>query len=142
MYSVHTARMSCTSPYVVSGAYCIIACAHSDCHVQGRLHGIITCEHGKLETLKTESVAWGPDIKKMLALCNDLVPLKKGQLVGSLDEKKAFAAVEAAFMVSNLAHACSCCLSPISVSTMLDNAGNTKVRTYADAPVSLTETRP
>ena len=49
--------------------------------------------------LKTEAVAWSTDIKKVIALCHDLVPLSKGQVVGRLDEKKAFADVEAAFMV-------------------------------------------
>lgn len=78
-------------------------CPHSVRHLQGRLHGIITCDHGKLDKLKTESVEWAPDLKKMLAVCNDLVPLTKGQLVGSLDEKRAFAAVEASFVVSERA---------------------------------------
>ena len=35
----------------------------------------------------------------MLALCHDLVPLSKGQIVGRQDEQKAFAAVEATFSV-------------------------------------------
>ena len=67
--------------------------------LQGRLHGIIACEQGKLAGLKTEAVAWSSDVKRMLALCHDLVPLSKGHIIGRLDEKKAFAAVEASFMV-------------------------------------------
>lgn len=81
-------------------------------HLQGKLHGIINCEHGKLAGLKTEAIAWGSDVKKMLALCHDLVPLSKGQIVGPLDEQKAFAAVEASFMVRIVwqpsAHAAHC----------------------------------
>lgn len=67
--------------------------------MQGKLHGIITCENGQLAGLKTEAVAWGSDIKRMLALCHDLVPLSKSQVVGPLAEQKAFAAVEASFKV-------------------------------------------
>lgn len=88
-----------------------LQCFRGECHVQGRLHGIITCDHGKLADLKTESVAWGPDIKKVLALCNDLVPLKKGQIVGRLEEKKAFADVEASFVVSHTESRGLCCTS-------------------------------
>ena len=67
--------------------------------MQGKLHGIVACEQGKMAGLKTEAVAWSTDIKKLIALCHDLVPLSKGQVVGRLDEKKAFADVEAAFLV-------------------------------------------
>lgn len=42
---------------------------------------------------------WGSDIKRMLALCHDLVPLSKSQIIGPLYEQRAFAAVEASFMV-------------------------------------------
>ena len=77
----------------------MFAYADCACCVQGKLHGIITCEHGQLAGLKLEAVAWGSDIKRMLALCHDLVPLSKGQIVGPLDEQKAFAAVEASFVV-------------------------------------------
>ena len=76
------------------------------CHlVQGKLHGIITCDQGKMEGLKTEAVAWSADVKKLIALCHDLVPLSKGKVIGRLDEQKAFAYVEAAFLV------CVCLIS-------------------------------
>ena len=69
------------------------------CLMQGKLLGVVTCESGAMAGLKTEAAAWGSDVKKVIALCHDLVPLSKGQLAGSLEEKKAFKAVEAAFMV-------------------------------------------
>ena len=73
--------------------------AHLGRLVQGKLHGIITCDQGKMEGLKTEAVAWSADVKKLIALCHDLVPLSKGKVVGRLDEQKAFAYVEASFLV-------------------------------------------
>lgn len=72
-----------------------------DLTLQGQLHGIVTVEQGAMAGLKTDAVNWGSDVKKVVALCHDIVPLSKGQLVGSLEEKKAFAAVEAAFMVGS-----------------------------------------
>jgi len=74
--------------------------------VQGKLHGIITCESGKMEGLKSEPIAWSTDVKKLIALCHGLVPLSKGKVVGRLDEQKAFACVEAAFLVSLALHMC------------------------------------
>ncbi|DBA88103.1 hypothetical protein WJX79_009270 [Trebouxia sp. C0005] len=65
---------------------------------QGKLHGIITCESGNMEGLKSEPIAWSADVKKLIALCHGLVPLSKGKVVGRLDEQKAFAYVEAAFL--------------------------------------------
>jgi hypothetical protein len=72
--------------------------------MQGKLHGIITCESGKMDGLKTEPIAWSTDVKKLVALCHGLVPLSKGKVVGRLDEQKAFACVEAAFLVSLVLH--------------------------------------
>ncbi|DBA76073.1 TPA: hypothetical protein ACH3X1_009818 [Trebouxia sp. C0004] len=65
---------------------------------QGKLHGIITCESGKMEGLKCDPIAWSTDVKKLIALCHGLVPLSRGKVVGRLDEQKAFACVEAAFL--------------------------------------------
>lgn len=70
------------------------------CLMQGKLHGIITCELGKMESLKTDPIAWSTDVRKLIALCHDLVPLSKGKVVGRLDEQKAFARMEAAFLVN------------------------------------------
>ena len=75
-------------------------------HMQGKLHGVIMCENSKMMGLKTEAVAWSPDVKKAIALCHDLVPLSKGKLTGQLEDKKAFVGVEAAFLV--------CLLIPVS----------------------------
>lgn len=52
-----------------------------------------------MQGLKSEAVAWSTDVKKVVALCHDLVPLSKGNLAGQLDERMAFADVEAAFLV-------------------------------------------
>lgn len=81
----------------------VCACLH---YVQGRLHGIITCDSGKMEGLKSDPIAWSTDVKKLIALCHGLVPLSKGKVVGRLDEQKAFACVEAAYVVSLVPHMC------------------------------------
>ncbi len=81
-------------------------------YVQGKLHGIISCESGKMEGLKSDPIAWSTDVKKLIALCHGLVPLSKGKVVGRVDEQKAFACVEAAFLVSLVLHMClgsKCC---------------------------------
>ncbi len=57
-----------------------------------------------MEGLQSEPVAWSADVKKLIALCHGLVPLSKGKVVGRLDEQKAFACVEAAFLVSLVLH--------------------------------------
>ena len=75
-------------------------------YVQGRLHGIITCESGKMEGLKSDPIAWSTDVKKLIALCHGLVPLSKGKVVGRLDEQKAFACVEAAYLVCLVLNMC------------------------------------
>ena len=67
--------------------------------VQGRLHGIVTCEHHTMQDLKQEAIAWNTDIRKNIALCNDLVPLARNTVAGKLEEKKAFADIEAIFLV-------------------------------------------
>ncbi|KAL3160263.1 hypothetical protein ABBQ38_009745 [Trebouxia sp. C0009 RCD-2024] len=70
---------------------------------QGHLHGVVTCEKGMLgDSLKMEAVTWSGDMRKAIALCSDLIPLKNGrQVVGPDSEKKAFADVEAAFVGRN-----------------------------------------
>ncbi|KAL3134240.1 hypothetical protein ABBQ38_006671 [Trebouxia sp. C0009 RCD-2024] len=70
---------------------------------QGHLHGVVTCEKGMLgDSLKMEAVTWSGDMRKAIALCSDLMPLKNGrQVVGPNSEKKAFADVEAAFVGRN-----------------------------------------
>lgn len=68
--------------------------------VQERLLGIVTLKHGRLAALKTESIGWNSNIRKVLALCNDLVPLQRSMLAGPLDQKKDFKSVEAAFLVT------------------------------------------
>lgn len=70
--------------------------------LQGRLHGIVTCEHHKMQGLKSEAIGWNSDVRKNIALCNDLVPLAKNILAGTLEEKKAFLDVEAIFVVTLL----------------------------------------
>jgi len=49
--------------------------------------------------LKMEPVAWSSDMRKSIALCNDLVPLGGRNVSGHADERKAFTDVEAAFLV-------------------------------------------
>jgi len=76
--------------------YIIIEC------VQGKLQGIVTCEGGQLEGMKSEAISWNSNIRKVVALCNDLVPLQRNRTAGPQDEKKAFKSVEAVFVVSSL----------------------------------------
>ena len=58
------------------------------------------CEDGILAPgLKTEAITWSYAIREALALCNDLMPLNGRQIVGPDSEKRAFADVEAAFVV-------------------------------------------
>lgn len=52
-----------------------------------------------MQDLKQEAIAWNTDIRKNLALCNDLVPLARNTVAGKLEEKKAFADIEASFVV-------------------------------------------
>ncbi|KAL3147353.1 hypothetical protein ABBQ32_002836 [Trebouxia sp. C0010 RCD-2024] len=70
---------------------------------QGHLHGLVTCEEGKLGgTLKMEAVTWSGEMRIAIALCNDLIPLKNcRRVIGPDSEKKAFADVEAAFVGRN-----------------------------------------
>ncbi len=49
--------------------------------------------------LKMEPIAWSSDMRKSIALCNDLVPLGGRTVTGRADERKAFTDVEAAFLV-------------------------------------------
>ncbi len=66
---------------------------------QGRLQGIVTIEHGRLVGLKSEAISWDSNVRKVVALCNDLVPLQRNTIAGPQDEKKAFKSVEAIFVV-------------------------------------------
>ena len=49
--------------------------------------------------MKTEAISWDSNIRKVIALCNDLVPRQQGMLAGPQDEKRAFQSVEAVFVV-------------------------------------------
>ncbi len=75
-----------------------------NCTMQGFLHGVLMCDNCTLGNLRIEAVAWSNDIRKSIALCNDLVPLNTRKVTGHADERKAFADIEAAFLVSLAAH--------------------------------------
>ena len=67
---------------------------------QGHLYGVVLCENGILAAgLKLEAITWSYAIRKAIALCNDLMPLNGRKIVGPDSEKRAFADVEAAFVV-------------------------------------------
>ena len=60
---------------------------------------MLLCEDGILSNLKMESISWSSDIRKSIALCNDLVPVGNRKVSGHADERKAFTDLEAAFLV-------------------------------------------
>ena len=66
---------------------------------QGSLHGVLPCEDRMMGGLKMEPVAWSSDMRKSIALCNDLVPVGSRNVSGHADERRAFIDVEAAFLV-------------------------------------------
>ena len=57
------------------------------------------CQHGEITGPRREAISWDNDVRKALALCNDLVPLHRSMLAGPQDEKQAFKSVEASFVV-------------------------------------------
>ena len=59
---------------------------------------MLLCEDGVLSNLKMESISWSNDMRKSIALCNDLVPVGR-KLSGHADERKTFTDIEAAFLV-------------------------------------------
>ena len=67
--------------------------------MQGFLHGVIMCEERTLGNLRIEAIAWSSDMRKAIALCNDLIPLNNRKVTGRADDRKAFTDVEAAFLV-------------------------------------------
>jgi hypothetical protein len=70
-----------------------------DVFVQGSLHGVLPCEDRTMGGLKMEPIAWSSDMRKSIALCNDLVPVGSRNVSGHADERRAFIDVEAAFLV-------------------------------------------
>ncbi len=60
---------------------------------------MLPCEDCTMGGLKMEPIAWSSDMRKSIALCNDLVPLGSRNVSGHADERKAFTGVEAAFLV-------------------------------------------
>ena len=54
---------------------------------------------GELMAMKTEAISWDNNSRKVIALCNDLVPRPQGMLAGPQDEERAFQSVEAVFVV-------------------------------------------
>lgn len=57
------------------------------------------CQDGEITGPRREAIRWDNNVRKALALCNDLVPLHRSVLAGSQDEKQAFKSVEASFVV-------------------------------------------
>ena len=72
--------------------------------LQALLHGIVVCEDGKMGAFTSEAIAWGNDLRKHIAVCHDLVPLPQGRVAGQQHDRRGFAAVEAVFTVSQVAH--------------------------------------
>ena len=70
-----------------------------DVCIQGSLHGVLPCEDCTMGGLKMEPIAWSSDMRKSIALCNDLVPVGSRNVSGHADERRAFVDVEAAFLV-------------------------------------------
>ena len=58
------------------------------------------CQHGEITGPRREAISWDNDVRKALALCNDLVPLHRSMLAGPQDEKQAFKSVEASYVVT------------------------------------------
>ena len=70
--------------------------------------GVVEWESGQLSALRSEPVTWSNDIRKLLALCNDLTPLSRRKVIGPEDEVKMFKKIEAAFVVQCwLTYACT-----------------------------------
>lgn len=67
--------------------------------MQGQLHGVVLCEHDELIGMKTDAINWSNDVRMLLALCNDLIPLHRNRLTGPQDEQRVFKSVEAVYMV-------------------------------------------
>ncbi|KAL0050516.1 hypothetical protein WJX82_001360 [Trebouxia sp. C0006] len=65
---------------------------------EGSLHGVLPCEDRTMGGLKMEPIAWSSDMRKSIALCNDLVPVGSRNVSGHADERRAFIDVEAAFL--------------------------------------------
>ena len=70
--------------------------------------GVVEWESGQLSALRSEPVTWSNNIRKLLALCNDLTPLSRHKVIGPEDEVKIFKKIEAAFVVQMLAQICLC----------------------------------
>ena len=84
---------------------------------QGSLHGVLPCEDRMMGGLKMEPVAWSSDMRKSIALCNDLVPVGSRNVSGHADERRAFIDVEAAFLVRPI------CLLHVTESAFLVSTG-------------------
>lgn len=52
----------------------------------------------------SEAIAWGNDLRKHIAVCHDLLRLPQGRVAGQQHDQRGFAAVEAVFTVSQVAH--------------------------------------
>lgn len=61
--------------------------------------GVVEWESGQLSALRKEPITWSDEIRKLLALCNDLTPSSRDKVTGPEDEVKIFKQIEAAFVV-------------------------------------------
>ena len=62
---------------------------------------------GQFQSLQSDAVRWPVGLKQAAALCTSLTLITKSKVVGELDERRAFHAVEARFLVG--ANVCGCC---------------------------------
>lgn len=67
--------------------------------LQGQLQGVVLCEHDELVGMKPHAINWGSDVRKVLALCNDLIPVHRKLPTGPQEEQRVFQNVEAVYLV-------------------------------------------
>ena len=67
--------------------------------MQSDLHGMLPVVAGQFLSLQSDAVRWPVGLKQAAALCNSLTLINKIKVVGELDERRAFNAVEARFLV-------------------------------------------
>lgn len=62
--------------------------------------------------MQKDAMRWPNGLKQAAAVCNSLTLINRSQVVGELDERRAFQAVEARFLVSNkpVSQLNPCCL--------------------------------
>lgn len=68
--------------------------------LQSDLHGVLPVAGGQFLSLQRDALRWPNGLKQAAAVCNSLTLIDKKQVVGELEERQAFNAVEACFLAS------------------------------------------